>query len=77
ADIVALDCTPRPRLGEPPEVLVRRIRDELGAEVFADIATLEEGLAAADMGATYVSTTLSGYTAATQPKPKGPDLKLV
>jgi N-acylglucosamine-6-phosphate 2-epimerase len=77
ADIIALDCTPRPRDGEAPEILVRRIREELGCEVFADISTLDEGLAAADMGATYVSTTLSGYTADTQPRPDAPNLKLV
>jgi N-acylglucosamine-6-phosphate 2-epimerase len=77
AQIVALDCTTRPRDGEPPEILVRRIREELGAEVFADVSNLEEGLAAADWGATYVATTLSGYTDATQPKPDTPDLPLL
>lgn len=77
ADIVALDCTDRPRAGEPAAVLVRRIREDLGAEVFADISTLEEGLAAADWGATYIATTLSGYTDATQPKPETPDLRLL
>ncbi|KKB08637.1 N-acetylmannosamine-6-phosphate 2-epimerase [Devosia chinhatensis] len=77
AEIVALDCTPRPRAGEASDVLIRRIRAELGAEVFADISTLDEGLAAAESGATYVATTLSGYTEATQPKPDMPDLKLI
>lgn len=77
ADIIALDCTPRPRNGDDPAVLVRRIREELGLEVFADISTLEEGLAAHGMGATYISTTLSGYTEYTEPKPEGPDLSLV
>ena len=77
AEIVALDCTLRARDGESPDVLVRRIREELGAEVFADISTFEEGLAAADWGATYVATTLSGYTAATEPKPAEPDIDLL
>lgn len=77
AGIVALDCTPRPRDGEKPETVIRRIREELGAEVFADISTFDEGLAAADWGATYVATTLSGYTAYTEPKPEQPDLRLV
>lgn len=77
AQIVALDCTARPRDGEPPEMLVRRIREELSAEVFADVSNLEEGLAAADWGATYVATTLSGYTDATHPKPETPDLALL
>ena len=77
AEVVALDRTERPRDGEPPAVLIRRIRDELGAEVFADISTLREGLAAADWGAHYVATTLSGYTEATEPKPEEPDLRLL
>lgn len=76
ARVVALDATQRSRDGEPPEALMRRVRD-LGAEVFADISTLEEGLAAAGCGATYVATTLSGYTAATEPKPAEPDLILL
>ncbi|WIJ23953.1 N-acetylmannosamine-6-phosphate 2-epimerase [Devosia sp. RR2S18] len=77
AEVVALDCTARPRDGEPPAVLVRRIREELGAEVFADISTLDEGLAAAAWGANYVATTLSGYTSETEPRPAEPDLKLL
>lgn len=76
AEVVALDCTLRPREGEPPDRLVRRLLD-MGVEVFADISTLEEGLAAADFGATYVATTLSGYTAATEPKPTEPDFVLL
>ncbi|QMV02645.1 putative N-acetylmannosamine-6-phosphate 2-epimerase [Devosia sp. D6-9] len=76
ADIIALDCTPRSRDGEAPEILIRRIRDELGAEVFADISTLEEGIAAEQWGATYISTTLAGYTEYTTKTP-GPDLDLV
>lgn len=77
ADIVGIDCTTRPRDGEPPELTVRRLREELGAEVFADISTVEEGIAAADWGVSYVATTLSGYTEATQPRPKEPDLRLI
>lgn len=77
ADIIALDCTPRLRDGEAPAVIVKRIRDELGLEVFADISTLAEGIAAAEMGATYISTTLSGYTEYTQPKPSEPDFRLI
>lgn len=75
ADIVALDCTPRPRNGEAPEVLVRRIAEELGLPVFADVSTLDEGKAAEQMGVAYVSSTLSGYTGGA--KPAEPDLKLV
>jgi N-acylglucosamine-6-phosphate 2-epimerase len=77
ADIVALDCTLRPRDGEASQILVRRIRDELGVEVFADISNFEEGVAAEDWGATYVATTLSGYTDETRSRPQGPDLQLI
>ena len=78
ADIIALDATPRPRKGEPVERLIARIRGELGREVFADIATLVEGRAAQAHGATYVATTLAGYTEETASrKGEGPDLDLL
>ena len=77
ADIVALDCTARPRDGDPPARVIRRLLDEFGTPSFADISTLEEGLAAAEMGAAFVSSTLSGYTADTGPRPDLPDLRLI
>lgn len=76
ADIIALDCTPRPRHGDDPAAIIAHIR-HLGLEAFADISTLDEGIAAAAMGATYVSTTLAGYTSYTEPKPAEPDLELI
>jgi N-acylglucosamine-6-phosphate 2-epimerase len=78
ADIVALDATPRPRNGEPLARLIARIRGELGREVFADISTLDEGMAAHAHGATYVATTLAGYTEETASRGgEGPDLDLL
>lgn len=78
ADIIGIDATPRPRDGEPVERLIARIRDELAKEVFADIATLDEGKAAHAYGATYVATTLSGYTEETAARRgEGPDLDLL
>jgi N-acylglucosamine-6-phosphate 2-epimerase len=78
ADIIGLDATPRARDGEPVERLIGRIRGELGKEVFADIATLEEGRAAHAYGATYIATTLSGYTEETAShKTEAPDLELL
>jgi putative N-acetylmannosamine-6-phosphate epimerase len=78
ADIIGLDATPRPRDGEPVEHLIGRIRAELGREVFADVATLQEGRAAHAAGATYVATTLAGYTEETASrKAQGPDLELL
>ncbi|HEX3968334.1 MAG TPA: N-acylglucosamine-6-phosphate 2-epimerase, partial [Edaphobacter sp.] len=63
ADIIALDCTAR-RLTAPepwPE-LIHRIHSELNRPVLADIATLEDALAAERAGADAVATTLHGYT---------------
>lgn len=77
AGIVALDCTMRPRDGEAPAEIIRRLRDELDTLAFADISTLEEGIAAEQMGAAYVSTTLSGYTDATAARAEAPDLPLI
>lgn len=80
ARVVAFDATDRPRRGDPPRAIVDAIH-AAGAESFADVATLDEGIAAAEMGARYVSTTLSGYTAATagrgRDQGRGPDLELV
>ncbi|MEE1609946.1 N-acetylmannosamine-6-phosphate 2-epimerase [Microvirga sp. CF3016] len=78
ADIIGLDATPRPRDGEPVDRLIGRIHAELGREVFADISTLEEGRAARAAGATYVATTLSGYTKETASRiSEAPDLELL
>jgi len=63
ADIVALDATARPRPGgERLDDLIPRIHQLLGRPVMADVATLDEGMRAAALGADIVSTTLSGYT---------------
>jgi putative N-acetylmannosamine-6-phosphate epimerase len=75
ADVIAVDATARPRKGGEAGVLIRRIRDELGHRVLADVATLAEGLAAAEAGADYVATTMSGYTGG--PVPEVPDLDLL
>jgi N-acylglucosamine-6-phosphate 2-epimerase len=66
ADIIALDCTAR-RLtaAEPWPERIRRIHTELNRPVLADIATLDDALAAQRAGADAVATTLSGYTAET------------
>lgn len=61
ADIVALDCTGRGVAAGALDRL-RRIRTELGAPVMADIATLEEARAAAANGASFIGTTMRGYT---------------
>ena len=66
ADVVALDCTRR-RLqeAEPWPELIKRIHEELGRPVCADIATIEDAVAAQSAGADAVASTLYGYTAET------------
>lgn len=77
AEIIALDFTERPRpRGEKAEEIVKRLKNEYGVLVMADISTFKEGLRAYEAGVDLVATTLSGYTSYTRPK-EGPDLELV
>jgi N-acylglucosamine-6-phosphate 2-epimerase len=77
ADIIGLDCTPRPRAGEAPAKIIRKIGERLDLPVLADVSSLEEGLAAEQMGAAFIATTLSGYTGAPVSRTPPPDLALV
>ncbi|MGL4444561.1 MAG: putative N-acetylmannosamine-6-phosphate 2-epimerase [Alsobacter sp.] len=79
ADIVAIDATARDRGGgETLADLIDAIRGRLGVPVFADVSTLDEGLAAEAAGAAYVATTLAGYTGPTAvARDAGPDLDLL
>jgi putative N-acetylmannosamine-6-phosphate epimerase len=76
ADVVAVDATNREREGgvSAPD-LIRRIRQEFGIRVMADVDDLRSGIAAAEAGADLVATTLSGYTSGTTPRE--PDLELI
>jgi N-acylglucosamine-6-phosphate 2-epimerase len=66
ADIIALDCTGRRlREAEPWPELIRRIHEELGRPVCADIATIDDAVAAESAGADAVASTLFGYTSET------------
>ncbi len=77
ADIVAVDLTDRPREdGSTPTEHMDRLVSTFARPVMADISILAEGLAAVRAGATYVGTTLSGYTRHS-PQMVGPDLALV
>ena len=66
ADVIALDATARPRPdGQQLDALVQRAREELGAPLMADVDSLVNGLRAAELGCSWVGTTLYGYTEAT------------
>ncbi|WP_405176439.1 N-acetylmannosamine-6-phosphate 2-epimerase [Paenibacillus sp. FSL H8-0261] len=61
ADIVALDVTNREgRLASVKPLIA--YANQMGVLVMADISTLEEGLAAEELGVDFIGTTLSGYT---------------
>jgi len=77
ADIIALDATARRRPeGLDAAEFIRRAKQQSGCLIMADISTFEEGMAAADAGADFIATTLSGYTDDTQDAAK-PDYALV
>ncbi len=77
ADIIALDCTERPRPdGLPVCELIDRIHRELKRPTFADVSTLNEAQAAAAAGAAMTAPTLSGYTE-DSPAQEGPDFELL
>lgn len=75
ATIIAVDATARPR-PEPLDRLIPAIRERTDLPILADVASIEEALAAVALGADAVSTTMSGYTGQGPPDPK-PDLGLV
>lgn len=77
ADAIALDCTHRPRPdGLSLRELLARIHAELNRPTFADVSTLAEAQAAAELGVAMAAPTLSGYTEARPMRP-GPDFELL
>lgn len=85
ADIIAFDATDRLR---PGGTTIQNIIDEIhaaGRLALADISTLEEGIAAARLGADAISTTLAGYQGMdpaqaldmSQPKMDTPNYELI
>lgn len=65
AQIIAVECTVRAQ-GFGALDLVRRIRAELRVPVMADIATLEEAIAAEAAGVDLLASTMRGYTQETE-----------
>ena len=76
ADIIVLGAATGQRPAESLAHLMTLAKETFRKRVMADIATLEEGLTAAGLGADYLATTLSGYTTP-EPPPREPDLALV
>ena len=76
ADLVAVDGTGRSRPGGDTLAAVVETVRAGGAAVVADVSTIDEGLAALDLGVDALATTLSGYTPSTTAG-DGPDLALV
>ena len=78
ADIIALDATGRPRPNGMSGIeFLELTKSRIDLPVMADISTLEEALAAADAGADFVGTTLSGYTESSGPPNGLPDFELI
>lgn len=74
AQIVAIDATHRKRPEALESLFQTAVSNKL--EIFADISNLEEAKQSMDLGATYVATTMSGYTDARIPT-EGPDFELL
>ncbi|MBO8161416.1 MAG: putative N-acetylmannosamine-6-phosphate 2-epimerase [Thermosipho sp. (in: Bacteria)] len=76
AEVVAIDCTRRPR-PEPLNELFRFVRKNYpSVEIIADIADLEDVKTVLKLKPDYFSTTLTGYTDYTM-NHKKPDIELI
>jgi len=77
--VIALDATLRPRPGgETLGTIVAGLRQATSALLMADVATVQEGAAALELGFEIISSTLSGYTAESSGSdPCQPDYELV
>lgn len=77
ADVIALDCTDRPRPdGARIEELLARIQSEIQVPIFADVSTLRDAQAAEESGVAMAAPTLSGYTENSRAQ-DGPDFELL
>lgn len=78
ADVIALDCTLRPRSnGEHVNSFLARVRDKYpDILLMADVSSFEEGMNACQQGVDFVATTLSSYTPCSI-QAESPDFDLV
>jgi N-acylglucosamine-6-phosphate 2-epimerase len=78
AEIIAVDATIRRRPGGLSGIeFLRLVKSKIAGKVMADISNVQEGLAAAEEGADFVSTTLSGYVEGQAPSKYEPDYVLI
>ena len=72
AHIIALDVTRRTRAtGQTGPEFLREVRERTSLPLMADVATIDEGVAAFEAGADIVAPTLAGYTDYTEKKSDG------
>ena len=76
ADIIAFDGTTRPRPEDNLKTIIKYIKMNKRLSM-ADIATVQEGIAARCLGADIISTTLSGYTTNSETDSEEPDFELL
>ncbi len=78
ANIIAVDATIRQRPNGMSGIeFLRLVRSSIAGPVMADISNVLEGLAAADEGANFIGTTLSGYVEASALSKYEPDYKVI
>lgn len=78
ADMIALDATQRRRPNGMFGIeFLQLVRSKIANQIVADISNLDEGLSAAQEGADFVATTLSGYVKAPVKTKYEPDYDLI
>ncbi len=78
ANIIAVDATVRRRpAGLSGIEFLQLVKSTISCKVIADISNIKEGLAAAEQGADFVSTTLAGYVEGSAPSMYKPDYVLI
>ena len=77
ADIVGIEATDRPLAdGSSTFDTIRKIKQERGAPVMADVSILTEASRARDAGADYITCAMAGFTAHSR-HIEGPDWELI